>query len=142
MRRALVVPVVLLSLNACHVGPSAENFAPAIGPNGIWADLRLKGVRVEGELLEARDSGLLVLRKQRVRAGQRPPRVVTFVPLEAIRRGRFERYGTLIVNGAPVAKGALQRLRLVSRFPNGLTPELRAALLTVHGQTEPDVARP
>ena len=142
MRRALVVPVVLLALNACHVGPSAENFAPAIGPDGIWADLRLKGVRVEGELLEVKDSGLLVLWKKRVTAGQRQPRVVTFVPLAAIRRGSFDRYGTLIVDGAPVAKGALQRLRLVSRFPKGLNPEIRAALLTVHGQTEPDAARP
>ncbi len=51
MRRALVMPVVLLALTACHVGPSAENFAPAIGPDGIWAELGLKGVRVEGELL-------------------------------------------------------------------------------------------
>jgi hypothetical protein len=142
MRRALVVPVVLLALTACHVGPSTKNFAPAIGPNGIWADLHLKGVRVEGELLEVQDSGLLVLRKKRVPARQRQTLVVTLVPLEAIRRGRFDRYGTLIEDGTPVAKGALQRLRLVSRFPKGLTPELRAALLTVHGQTEPDAARP
>lgn len=142
MRRALVVPVVLLAFNACHVGHSVKEFAPAFGPNGILTDLQLKGVRVEGELLEVRDSGLLVLWKKRVPAGQQQRLVVTSVPLAAIRSGRFDLYGTLIVNGAPAAKNSLERLRLVSRFPKGLTPELRAALLTAHGQTEPDAARP
>ncbi len=141
MRPMLVVPVVL-ALTACHSGPSVKDFAPAIGPNGIRADLRLRGVRVEGELLEVKDSGLLVLRKKRAPAGQPPTQVVTLVALAAIRSGRFERYGTLIVNGAPAVKGALEKLRLVSRFPAGITPELRAALLAAHGQTEPDAARP
>ena len=142
MRRVSVVPVVLLALNAYHQGPSAEKFAPAIGPNGIRTDLRLKGVRVQGELLEVKDSGLFVLWKKRAPAGQQQLVVVTFVPLAAIRSGRFDRYGILIVNGAPAAKNALERLRLVSRFPMGLTPELRAALLTAHGQTEPAAVRP
>jgi len=65
MLRSLMVPVVVLGFSACMVGPSTRTFAPANGPDGIEADLRLKGARVRGELLEVQDSALLVLRADR-----------------------------------------------------------------------------
>jgi hypothetical protein len=131
MRRSLVVPVLLAALGACYHGPSARTFAPAQWPDGIEADLRLKGARVRGELLEVQDSALLVLRDSQI----------VLVPIRAIRTGDFHQRGVLIDHGR-ISEPELHRLRLVSRFPSGLTPELRARLLATYGQTEADGVTP
>lgn len=127
MLRASAVAIIAWAVLACHVGPSTRTWAPANGPHGIAADLRLKRSRVQGELLEVQDSALLVLRDERV----------VLVPLAAIRVGAFSQRGALIWDGRTSA-GTLPRLRLVSRFPAGLTPEIRARLLAAYGQTTPD----
>ena len=129
MLRSLIVPAAVLGFSACMVGPSGANFAPANWPDGIEADLRLKGSRIQGELLEVQDSALLVLRDDRV----------VLVPLAAIRVGSFRQRGVLVENGR-ARRSALLDLKLVSRFPAGLTPELKARLLAAYGQTEPDRA--
>lgn len=126
--RPLLISVVILSLGGCFVGPSVGGFPPAQGPEGIAADLHLKDARVRGELLEVQDTAIVVLREQRV----------VFVPLEAIDYGTFRQRGTLIVDGRFFDEAAAAKLRLVSRFPAGLSPERRAALLAAYGQSEPD----
>jgi hypothetical protein len=123
------IVLVILSVSACTVGPSAKHFAPATAPDGIEVDLRVPGfARVQGELLEVQDSGLVILRNDRV----------TFVPLGDIQYGNFRQRGTLVTGGRFVDATAATELRLVSRFPAGLTPERRAALLAAYGQTAPD----
>jgi len=137
MRRAFLVPLLIAVIwGACYTGPSVRSFAPAQSPRGIWADLRVdRGkARIQGELLEVQDSALLVLRD-----GPRPR--VTIVPLRAIRAGFFPKLGTLRGAGRMAPKER-ERLRLVSRFPAGLTPELRARLLSAYGQTEADGLTP
>lgn len=137
MRRALVVPLLIaVTWGACYTGPSVKSFAPAQSPRGIAADLRVdRGkTRIQGELLEVQDSALLVLRD-----GPRPR--VTIVPLRAIRAGFFPNVGTLSGAGRMAPKDR-ERLRLLSRFPAGLTPELRARLLAAYGQSEPDGVTP
>jgi hypothetical protein len=133
MRHAAAVVIALWSVLACYVGPNVENFGPANGPEGIEAELRLRAAgkrgTVLGEVLEVQDTALLVLRANRV----------VLVPLRVIQTGRFRDRGVLIENGG-IARGALSRLRLVSRFPAGLTPEIRTRLLAAYGQTEPDLA--
>ncbi len=129
MLRSLIVPAAVLGFSACMVGPGTRTFAPANWPDGIEADLRLKGSRIRGELLEVQDSALLVLRDDRV----------VLVPLAAIRLGSFRQGGVLVENGR-ARRAALLDLKLVSRFPAGLTPELKARLLAAYGQTEPDRA--
>jgi hypothetical protein len=129
MLRSLMVSVAVLGFSACMVGPSTRTFAPANWPDGIEADLRLKRSRIQGELLAVQDSALLVLRDDRV----------VLVLLAAIRVGSFSQRGVLVENGHAL-RGTLPRLRLVSRFPAGLTPELKARLLAAYGQTEPEVA--
>ena len=124
MLRASAVAIIFWGVLACYVGPSTRTFAPAHGPDGIEADLRLEGARVRGELLEVQDTALVLLRINRV----------VLVPLAAIRVGSFSQRGVLVEDGY-VARGALAQLRLVSRFPAGLTPKLRARLLAAYGQT-------
>lgn len=131
MRRYIGISSVLL-VAACYHGPSIYKFAPVQGPAGIDADLRLRTKTViQGELLEVQDSALIILTDSN--------RVVSVV-VSAIRRGRFDTLGDLIADG-DTPKSALAKLRNFSRFPSGLSPELRARLLAAYGQTAVDVAR-
>ena len=125
MRAYIAVAGVLL-LTACYHGPSLYTFDPVRGPTGVDADLRLKKQRVSGELLEVQDSALIVLTDSKK---------VVSVPLRAIRAGVFDKLGTLLIEGLE-PQSALAKLRSFSRFPFGLTPELRARLLANYGQTE------
>jgi hypothetical protein len=123
------IVLLVLSVCACSVGLSAKHFSPATAPDGIEADLRISGFpRVRGELLEVQDSGLVILRNDRV----------TFVPLRDINYGSFRQRGAFIAAGRFVDAAAAAELRLVSRFPAGLPPDRRAALLAAYGQTAPD----
>ena len=130
MRRSWIVPVTVLGFVACAVGPTTRNFGPAAGPQGIAADLRVKWGRtgrLQGELLEVQDTALVLLSANRV----------TLVPIRVILVGRFSRRGTLIAEGRASGQ-SLTRLKTVSRFPAGLTPEIRTRLLAAYGQTAPD----
>ena len=129
MKRALLLGLLAVSA-ACATGPRVATYGPAVTPAGVHARLLIgrKRAEIRGELLEVRDSALLI-----VRDGTR----VTLVPIDAIRYGDFSKMGPMIAEGE-LSGGARKRLRLVSRFPAGLSPELEAQLLRVHGQTEPD----
>lgn len=135
MRRSSIISivvVVVLVVLGCAVGPTTRKFAPANGPQGIMADLRVKWGpkgRVQGELLEVQDTALMILSSSRL----------VLVPLRVIRMGRFPGRGTLIENGR-ARRRTLDRLQLVSRFPDGMKPDIRARLLAAYGQTQPDGA--
>lgn len=126
MRRSWMVPAVMLGFGACLVGPKTSKFGPANGPQGIAADLRLTVGRVQGELLEVQDTAVLVLRDSQV----------VLVPFRVIEFGSFKGRGVLFQDGN-VRQKSLPGLRQVSRFPAGLTPELRTQLLAAYGQTAP-----
>ena len=129
--RAYIAVAGALLLTACYHGPSLYTFDPVRGPTGVDADLRLKKQRVSGELLEVQDSAVIVLTDSK--------RVV-LVPLRAIQAGLFDKLGTLLIEGLD-PQPALAKLRSFSRFPFGLTPELRTRLLAAYGQTELEVVR-
>jgi len=129
MKPSLLLPL-LATVAACPIGPRAGSFPAAQSPRGIQADIRLvrQKTAVRGELLEVRDSTLLMLRD-----GAR----VTSVPIRAIRLGSFDRQGQLI-DGGRLSQGNREKLRLMSRFPASLRAEVLAQLLAAYGQTEPD----
>jgi hypothetical protein len=114
------------------IGPTARSFPPATEPQGIGADLRFEedSQRIHGELLAVQDTVFVLLSDAH--------RVV-HVPISAIVVGRFTRRGTLIEDGW-VSERSLAWLKLVSRFPAGLTPEISAKLLAMTGQAAPDWA--
>ena len=130
MRGYIAISSVLL-LAACYHGPSIYRFGPVRGPAGIDADLRLRKARVRGELLEVQDSTLIVLTDSNK---------VVSVPLSGVRFGAFDKLGEIIGEGMNL-ESALAKLRPFSRFPTGLSPELRARLLAAYGQTEAQVVR-
>ena len=133
MLRSLIVAIVILGTSACYHGPNAQHFGPALGPRGIQVNVELSDSKIPGELLEVQDSALLLLR-----ASGTP---VVLVPLRDIRTATFQQTALLIHRGAFVGGRTAAQLRMMSRYPNGLSPELRAALLAAYGQTEPEVAR-
>lgn len=130
MSRTLSV-ALLLVLGACTFGPRVENVALARQPRGASVTLVTSTQTIRGELLEVQDSALLVVADLRI----------TLVPYHAIRRGEAELVPHLTGDGRVPSSYHIERLRRVSRFPQGLTPELRRALLDAYDQSEPEAIR-
>lgn len=129
MLRSTVICSALLLALACYHGPSLRTFQPALRPDGIGAELQLRDTTIAGELLEVQDTALIVLT-----AGG-----VVVVPVAEIRHGIFAQRGPLLGEGIAPQR-PLAELRNLSRFPSGMTPEIRARLLAAYGQTELRVA--
>jgi hypothetical protein len=155
MRPPRLAPAGLLCLVACTLGPEFKNFGPAHAPEGVHVQASLAAPRasgpwteVRGELLEVRIEGLLVLGTlAEARLEGRPSvlmrqsdqrKRVLLVPFGRLRTARFEGTGRCceLDNGALPKDRARERLRLYSRFPQGLSPELLRRLLELQGQTE------
>lgn len=130
MRGTTLVLVALLA--GCRLGTTLPEFVPARSPEGVRTTLRLRAGRVEGELLAVVDTAL-VLR----RFADTPP--IVLVPYRAIVAGAFHQVRASLEGGHPPRAADRERLRLVSRFPQGLSPELWQRLLAGYGQAEPVV---
>jgi hypothetical protein len=101
-------------------------------------------VAVEGELLAVRDTALLILREASSDGATPPAPRVVLVPLRGIRVGEFQQ-----LHGSPRIEAgrfhpaeALAQVRLVSRYPQGVSDDLLQALLAVYHQTQLDVLVP
>jgi hypothetical protein len=112
-----------LLLTGCVVGTSAKSYQPAQEPEGAAIELKLDGGHaVEGELLAVQWDSLLV------REGSRFVRV----PIARLTRTR----GPKLNYSKPGLTADLrERLRLISRYPQGVTAELEQRLLAAYGQT-------
>jgi hypothetical protein len=119
--RVLSIGVALLMLAACQIGTHARNYGPAKGPAGAMLNLRLADKsRVTAELLAIEDSALVVLRdSQLVR--------IRLVQVHSGSAPKVSFDGRLRGNSR-------ERLRLISRYPQGLSPELEARLLRAYAQ--------
>lgn len=121
MRAPLRVLVPLLFLGGCMLGASKSSYAPAKGPAGAMVSLDLGGDRrFEGELLAVEHTTLLVLQ------AQQPVRIA----LPLIRSGKAPKVS---FTGRSLTGDVRERLRLISRFPQGVSPELEARLLQAYG---------
>ena len=116
--------LISVGLLGCRVGQSAEKYPPAKTPLGVEATLVLIHQMFSAELLAVRDSEIVVLHGKQV----------TLVPYSAIRRGTFAHQSVTITGQHPPTVASLARLRLLSRFPQGISPELERRLLAAYGQ--------
>jgi hypothetical protein len=122
--RPLSGVLILGVVVACSVGPRPEKFPPAREPAGATIQLRLRGKRVmTGELLAVQDSGLLVRDSSRI----------LLVPNQAVLSGSLLAGGAGSFAGKP-SGGTRERLRLLSRYPSGVTGDLLAGLLAAYGR--------
>ncbi len=118
--------LIALILSGCSFGPSPETYPPARTPSGATGEVRVRGAVYMGELLEARDSALVL------RAAQG----IVHVPFRLITRLRFTHVADLYDPVAADFRSRREQLRLVSRFPYGLSPEVWERLLATQGQAE------
>jgi hypothetical protein len=116
----------------CAIGTRPRKFQPAAGPAGVTVTLDLREARFEGELLAIDDSALIIRRFQ----GSAPVAVVRFA---AIRGTAFRQVGVSFAGRHAPRPDDREKLRLVSRFPQGLTPDLFRRLLAAYAQAEPVV---
>jgi len=123
----ILATVAAFALAGCHMGSSGANLPVANQPGGAHVSLRTTGGAYSGELLAVQDDGVII-------SGDR----IMFAPFSSMvelsldKMGRQYRLGT-----AEVPRGEkLARFRAVSRFPQGLTPNIRAVLLARTSQTE------
>jgi hypothetical protein len=126
MRRILGVVLVGVAL-ACSVGPRPDRFPPARGPAGATIRLRLHRGRerpfLTGELLAVQDSALLV----------RDSSAILLVPNRTVITGELLVSGGLSFTGRPTS-AIRDRLRLLSRYPSGLSGALLGSLLAAYGR--------
>lgn len=139
----MALAIALLLLASCHVGPQIAESDLGQQPHGANLLVELKektgSKRIEyrGELLDVRDDGLVVAVDDDADNGIR----VALIPW-----GRIYRASTTDPSGISVRtswresyrEASTAELRNVSRFPQGLSPELTSRLLSHYGQSTLD----
>jgi hypothetical protein len=128
MPRLIMLMIAVCAASGCKVGLTVKNFPPALGPKGVMMQVTTQTRQLSGELLEVRDTALVLLAAGKVR----------LVPYNAIVSSDVEKTsGGFAIKGLRAPKpGVREHLRLLSRFPQGLAPELLQQLLAGYGQTE------
>jgi len=146
MRTLLSVPLIfVLATAGCSTSVEVKDFKPAQGPQGIQMEISLNGDvidgnKIDGELLAVRGDGVLLNVADYPGSG-RAENTVVLIPFWMMDRATLEQMGSAKVEsqGDEANKVYLERLRMVSRFPQGLSDELLAELLTELGQKEVEV---
>ena len=124
MRKLLAASIALSLVTACRYGPKLENVSLARSPRGTMMEVtRLTGA-TNGELLAVAEDGLVVLEGRRMVN-------VPFVEIRDARSSELGRDYRFKGQKRPAAD-VIARLRRVSHFPQGITPEIEAKLLTIY----------
>ena len=148
--------LLMLLVASCSVGLKIENFKPAQGPQGVHVELKLEGNviggnTISGELLAVRADRILLNVIDNPDSPNATTRVVLIpvammktVDPEQMGRMRFRSQrrdaslGSLDRRREEMNEDHLNRLRLVARFPQGLSDEMLAVLLADLGQDQVD----
>jgi hypothetical protein len=129
MRTIYVIVAATLSLSACQIGANAAKFEVARNPEGAVVQLTTAAGKFDAELLEVRDSGIVVLRKDG-RVAFAPWKSTRFVSVRNIKM--TVGYG----GGGPPSRDARTIMVLVSHFPQGMSAEIEKQVLASRGQAE------
>lgn len=126
MKPFIAALITILLAEGCRFGPRMENLSLASSPRGAVVQVTRATGGVRGELLAVNDDGLVVLDGRRM---------VT-IPFSEIRDARFAELGSgyRIGGGKRPNSDAIAKLRRVSHFPQGITPEIQTRLLTIYEQ--------
>ena len=126
--RASLGGLALLALFGCSIGGSVAGWRPSAQAAGTEIELDLGGMhKVKGELIALDSAGFLVLE---------PTRLVRVDPQE-LRGGS----GYKTSFDAPLSAETRDRLRLMSRYPQGVSPDVERALLEAYGWHRVEVER-
>ncbi|MFT5501412.1 MAG: hypothetical protein ACI88G_001549 [Woeseiaceae bacterium] len=136
-----VLSFVAVSMSACHVGPQIDDLDLAHNPDGATVEVQVLAteeqgkLKFEGELLEIRDDGIIFSGADAKESADE----VIFVAWNRAKRVKATRFGGYNADvGRSLEWGAetKERFRLISRFPQGISPEIMDSLLAVHSQEE------
>lgn len=116
--------IVLTMAGGCHVGPSVATYPPATTPFGAVGKFKVGKTSFDAELLAVRDSALVLLRDREVI-------VVRFADLAS---SSFRHVDVSVSRTQRPSSEELAQLRILSRFPQGLSAELEKELLERYGQ--------
>lgn len=123
---------VLLACVGCSLGPRVKSDTVAQGPRGVVVRVNTTFRALTGELLAIDDSAVTVLVESQVWRA----------PYASVRRITARGQGTIQVEGRALPEARRERLRLRSRFPQGIDAELLTALLAAYRQDSVLVAWP
>ncbi len=138
--------LLMLFVAGCSVGVGVqiENFKPAKGPQGVHMELRLKGKviggnTITGELLAVRADRILLNVIDNPDSPNATSRVV-LIPVSMVKTAEPEQMYRVKVRSKrkELDEEQVNRLRLVARFPQGLSDEMLAVLLADLGQDQVD----
>lgn len=121
-----------VALSACVWGTRPNRFPPALGPQGARVALRVTGESRDrvGELYAVDSAGIVLAETSLTR--------ITWPRVHALDVERLdERFD--IFRGETVSVDKRERLRLISRFPQGLSGALLDSVLSKRGQRAIDV---
>lgn len=121
---AFVGALLAAPISGCFTGPSAGGFGPAMTGHGIDANLRLRQGHIDGELLEVSDSSYVLLNATGL----------SLVMFSVVRGAKFPGIGSN--DWGPPDAELKERLRLVSRYPQGIPRGVLGVLLADAKQTE------
>lgn len=127
--------MLMVTVSACSMGTRVQKFEPAQQPGGVMIQLRLRDGRgtrvVGGELLAVQDSGLFV----------RAMTMLLFVPNGSVRQGQTTTRGAGVTFAGRPTGSSRERLRLLSRYPGGMTADLLGRLLAAYGRDSVETVR-
>jgi len=111
----LLGAAAVVATAACHTGPSAESYYGVTEGRGIRVKLLAgRKERTDGEVLEVRDSALVILGEKCA---------VSVVPFASIRLAAFKGINPAYEKGIPTADERAE-LKMLSRFPGGMPPSV------------------
>ena len=117
----------ILALTGCHYGMTAEKLPVANQPGGAQVTVRTAWNKAYvGELIAVQDDGVVISND----------RIIRF-PFRTIARLTVDKMGDFRLQRVEVPRSEdLAALRAVSRFPQGLTPNIQSQLLAQKSQAE------
>ena len=133
--------LVSVALSACHVGPQIKDLDLANNPEGATVEVQVLPAdgqdkqKFEGELLEIRDDGIVFSGASSDDADDELI-FVAWNRAARVRATEFGGYRAKIGRSLEWRAETKERFRLISRFPQGISPEIMDGLLAAHRQQE------
>jgi hypothetical protein len=127
-------------LGACHVGPQIDDSKIGRLPQGVNVLVELTRIvdgprgEYQGELLEVREDGLVVLTPNDTQSAAR----IILIPWNRVYSAEATNLSGVKLRdnySRERRKKSIETMRNTSRFPQGLSAELTSQLLAHYGQT-------
>ena len=127
----------LVLLGACHVGPVINELPEIREPQGanVVVDINQPGKRqrlkFEGELIEVRDDGLVLALST---TDGRRLSFASWGDVWRVKATEFKGFQSTASSSGERREEGIRKMRLISRFPQGLTPDLFDKMLASYDQ--------